>query len=285
MAVSGAGNRNQMALRSLVAVVAATVPFERAAAVGPNWPNKVTAIYKLSFAGIGVGKYRFNAQFDKNGYVANGHTKVSALFGTFKWVGDFSGNGALDPSGIRPSAFQMNYKTQKKVSSVKIGFTGLGVTSVAVLPEKPPSPEIIKLKPENLQNVFDPMAAMIAVSDANPSDACNRTLPVFDGKVRYDLRLSFKGREPVKDRNPSRQPKELVVCRVKYVPIAGHKPKDFERPWIDYNNIEIALRAVPKAGIYVPYRVTIPSPLGNAVMTADTINITAANNQQIALTH
>lgn len=285
MAVSGAGKRSQRVFRSLVAVVAATVPFERAAAVGPNWPNKVSAVYKLSFAGFGVGDYRFNAQFDKNGYVATGHTKVSALFGTFKWVGDFSGNGALDPAGIRPSAFEMRYKTKKKVTSVKIGFTGPGVTSITLLPKKPPSPEAVKLKPDNLKNVFDPMAAMIAVSDANPADACNRTLPVFDGKVRYDLRLSFKGREPVKDRNPSGQPKELVVCRVKYVPIAGHKPKEFEHPWIDYNNIEIALRAVPKAGIYVPYRVTIPSTLGNAVMTADTINITAANNQQIALTH
>lgn len=285
MAVSGAGTRGQMAFRSLVAVVAAAVPFERAAAFGPNWPSKVTATYKLSFAGFAVGDYRFNAQFDKNGYTATGHTKVSALFGTFKWVGDFSGSGALDAAGIRPSAFQMSYKTKKKVTSVKLGFTGPGVTSIALLPQKPPSPEAIKLKPENLQNVFDPMAAMIAVSDAKPADACNRTLPVFDGKVRYDLRLSFKGREQVKGRNPSGQPKELVVCRVKYVPIAGHKPKDFEDPWIDYNNIEVAVRAVPKVGIYVPYRVTVPSPLGNAVMTADTINITAANNQQIALTN
>lgn len=285
MAVSGAGTRGQMAFRSLVAVVAAAVPFERAAAFGPNWPSKVTATYKLSFAGFGVGDYRFNAQFDKNGYAATGHTKVSALFGTFKWVGDFSGSGALDAAGIRPSAFQMSYKTKKKVTSVKLGFTGPGVTSIALVPQRPPSPEVIKLKPENLQNVFDPMAAMIAVSDAKPADACNRTLPVFDGKVRYDLRLSFKGHEQVKGRNPSGQPKELVVCRVKYVPIAGHKPKDFEDPWIDYNNIEIALRAVPKVGIYVPYRVTVPSSLGNAVMTADTINITAANNQQIALTN
>jgi len=285
MAVSGAGTRGQMAFRSLVAVVAAAAPFERAAAFGPNWPSKVTATYKLSFAGFGVGDYRFNAQFDKNGYTATGHTKVSALFGTFKWVGDFSGSGALDAAGIRPSAFQMSYKTKKKVTSVKLGFTGPGVTSIALVPQRSPSPEVIKLKPENLQNVFDPMAAMIAVSDARSADACNRTLPVFDGKVRYDLRLSFKGHEQVKGRNPSGQPKELVVCRVKYVPIAGHKPKDFEDPWIDYNNIEIALRAVPKVGIYVPYRVTVPSSLGNAVMTADTINITAANNQQIALTN
>ena len=47
--------------------------------------------------------------------------------------------------------------------------------------------------------------------------------------------------------------------------------------------VEIALRAIPSAGIYVPYRVTVPSTLGPAVMNAEAINITAANNTQIAL--
>jgi hypothetical protein len=139
------------------------------------------------------------------------------------------------------------------------------------------------LKPENLQNVFDPMGATLAMSDAGPSDACNRTIPVFDGKARYDLHLSLKGRERISERRPSGQPRELVVCRVKYVPVAGHKPKDFINPWIDYDHIEIALRAVPTAGVYVPYRVTVPSTIGAGIMTLDTINITAANNQQIAL--
>ncbi len=283
MANWGAGARGRSFYRTFIAVAAMIVPVQRATAVDASWPNEVSAVYELSFNGFDVGTYKFTAHFNGKTYAAVGKSEVSALFGAFKWVGNFSGNGALEPSGVRPLAFEMSYKTKKKVTSVKIGFTGIGVSSVALVPNKPPAAETVKLKPENLRNVFDPMAAMIAMSDANAADACHRTIPVFDGKQRYDLRLSFKGREPVTEQHPSGQPKELVLCRVKYVPIAGHKPKDFVSPWIDYNNIEIALRAVPQAGIYVPYRVTVPSSLGNAVMTADTINITAANNQQIAL--
>jgi len=260
------------------------LPADRGIAADANWPNEVSAVYRLSFDGFNVGVYRFDAHFAGKSYAAVGKTEISALFGAFKWVGNFSGSGALEGAGPRPEAFEMRYKSKKKVTSVKISFNGVGVSSVALVPNKKPSPETIKLKPENLKNVFDPMAATIAMSDANPADACNRTIPVFDGKARYDLRLSFKGREPIAEKRPSGQPKELVVCRVKYIPIAGHKPKDFVDPWIDYNNIEIALRAVPKAGIYVPYRVKIPSTIGSALMTAETINITAANNQQIALT-
>jgi hypothetical protein len=177
----------------------------------------------------------------------------------------------------------MSYKANSKITSVKLSFNGFGVSSVVLVPNKPPPREAIKLKPENLQNVFDPISATLAISNANASDACNRTIPIFDGKARFDLKLSLKGREPIKEQRSSGQPAELVVCRVKYVPIAGYKPKDFVHPWIDYDNIEIALRAIPSAGIYVPYRVTVPSTVGPAVMAADTINITAADNQQIAL--
>lgn len=283
MANSGVGARGRSVLCALVAVGAATLPLEHASAANENWPTQVSAIYRLSFNGFDVGTYRFDAHFTGGAYSAIGKTDISAFFGAFKWVGNFSGSGRVENAGVLPAAFEMSYKSKKKTTSVKIGFSGPAVSSVVLVPNKRPSPEAIALKPENLKNVFDPMAAMIAVSDADAKNACNRTLPVFDGKVRYDLHLSFKAREPISERHPSGQPKELIVCRVKYVPIAGHKPKDFTDPWIDYNNIEIALRAVPKAGIYVPYRVTIPSGVGSAVMTADTINITAANNQQIAL--
>jgi hypothetical protein len=283
MVISGAGVSGRGIFRTLVAVAVATLPLDRASAVDERWPTQVSALYRLSFNGFDVGTYRFDAHFTGQAYSAIGKTDISAFFGAFKWVGNFSGSGFLENTGVRPSAFEMSYKSKKKATSVKIGFSGNAVSSVALVPTKRPSPEAVAIKPDNLKNVFDPMAAMIAVSDADAKDACNRTLPVFDGKVRYDLHLTYKAREPISERRPSGQPRELIVCRVKYVPIAGHKPKDFADPWIDYNNLEIALRAIPKAGIYVPYRVKVPSSVGTAIMTADTINITASNNQQIAL--
>jgi hypothetical protein len=283
MANRGAGKRGRNIIRAFIVVAAAALPVRQTWAIEENWPSQVSAVYRLTFNGFDVGTYHFDAHFTGRSYSAIGKTDISAFFGAFKWVGNFSGSGVLDASGVHPSAFEMSYKSKKKTTSVKMGFIGAAVSSVALVPNKRPSPEAIALKPENLKNVFDPMAAMIAVSDADAKNACNRTLPVFDGKVRFDLHLAFKAREPLAERRPSGQPRELIVCRVKYVPVAGHKPKDFTDPWIDYNNLEIALRAIPKAGIYVPYRVTVPSGVGSAVMTADTINITAANNQQIAL--
>lgn len=247
------------------------------------WPNQVNARYKLTFNGFEVGAYNFTSKYSGDTYSATGKTEISALFGAFKWTGTFTGSGSVDKSGPRPVAYQMSYKTKKKLTSVTLGFDPAGVKTIALVPNKPPNPETIKVTPDNLKHVFDPISATLAISNATGSDACNRTIPVFDGKARFDLRLSLKGREAIKELRPSGQPKELLICRVKYVPIAGHKPKDFEKPWIDYDHIEIALRAIPSAGIYVPYRISVPSSVGPAVMTADQINIIAADNAQIAL--
>jgi len=268
---------------ALVAGALVTVLAGEAGAGETAWPSEVTARYKLSFNGFDVGTYDFASHYNGSSYDTTGKTQISALFGAFKWSGNFSSTGSIGSAGPRPSSFDMAYKAKSKTTSVKLTFDTGAISSIVLVPNKPPKPDAIPVKPDHLKNVFDPMSAILAMWNANGTNACNRTIPVFDGKARFDLKLSFKKREAVKDKKPTGLPPELVVCRVKYIPIAGHRPKDFTNPWVDYDNIEIALRAVPSAGIYVPYRVTVPSPVGSAVMDADAINITAGDNVQIAL--
>jgi hypothetical protein len=178
----------------------------------------------------------------------------------------------------------MNFRTKSKEGSVTLNFKGADVSSVQLVPSKPPSPEAVPLKPEHYKNVFDPMSAIFAMTlGGTGKDPCDKRVPIFDGKIRYDLAMSYKKTEKLSEKRPSGQPAELIVCRVKYQPIAGHKPKDFESPWVDFKNIEIALRPIPSAGIHVPYRITVPTTLGAAVMQAETVTINTPN-QQIALT-
>jgi hypothetical protein len=283
MVTSKAGARWRRSAFSLFAVAAAILAVAPASARDLPWPSEFVARYRLTFNGFDVGDYNFTLRYSGQTYSAVGKTKITALFGAFKWSGTFTGSGSIDDAGPHPASYLMRYTTRSKVKSVKVGFDGTGVKSIALIPNKQPSPDAIKVKPDDLKHVFDPLSATLAISNATGPGVCDRTIPVFDGKARFDLKMSFKGREAIKEKHPSGQPRELVVCRIKYVPIAGHKPKDFVRPWIDYDHIEIALRAIPSAGIYVPYRIYIPSTIGPAAMTAEEIHITAANNSQIAL--
>lgn len=271
------------ALFGLFAALAVFASGGAIAADATSWPDKVKARYKLSFNGFEVGAYEFTSDYNGDTYTAIGRTKISALFGAFKWVGTFSGSGSLGTTGPHPAKYELKYKAKSKVRSVTLGFNDNGVKTIDLVPNKPPKPDTIKVKPNNLLHVLDPVSATLAISNATSADACNRKIPIFDGKARFDLHLSLKGRETIKEKHSSGQPRELLVCRVKYVPIAGHEPKDFVNPWIHYDHIEIALRAIPSVGIYVPYRITVPSTIGPAVMTAEEINIMAAGKVQIAL--
>ena len=52
--------------------------------------------------------------------------------------------------------------------------------------------------------------------------ACPRTLAIFDGRMRYDLKLAFKRLDQVKSEKGYQGP--VVVCAVYFAPVAGHIP-------------------------------------------------------------
>lgn len=258
-----------------------TTATQPASAFEPAWPSQIQAQYRLAFNGLKVGNFYFNASGDGTAYKITGSTKVSAMFGMFKWVGVWEANGRLG-NQTRPGFYKLDYQTKKKSGVFQLDFDGAGVKKVTRLPPSERSPEVIPVKSEHMRGVLDPMAAILTLSHGAGAGACKQTLPMFDGKQRFDLVLSPKRREPIANPGPDGAT-AIDVCRVRYVPIAGHKPKDFEKPWVDYAKMEIAFKLVPTAKLYVPQWVDIPTTLGSATMTAEAVTITTAGRQQIAL--
>ena len=70
----------------------------------------------------------------------------------------------------------------------------------------------------NRQGVVDPLAAMLftAVNEQLSKDACRRTLPIFDGQQRYDLKLAFKRMDKAAAEKGYAGP--VVVCSLRYEP-------------------------------------------------------------------
>ena len=97
--------------------------------------------------------------------------------------------------------------------------------------------------------------------------ACQRTLAIFDGRMRYDLQLSFKRLDRVSTERGYQG--VTVVCAVRFSPIAGHIP---DRAAIKYliqlRDIELSLAPIAGTRVMVPYRVSVPTPLGVGVMQA-----------------
>ena len=78
----------------------------------------------------------------------------------------------------------------------------------------------------HFHGVSDPMTGSLlrVPGTGNPvgPQACQRTTPIFDGRMRYDLQFAYKRMEQVKAEKGYEGP--VVVCAVYFVPVAGYVP-------------------------------------------------------------
>ncbi len=126
------------------------------------------------------------------------------------------------------------------------------------------------------------MLRVPGTGDLMAPESCRVNAGIFDGRMRYDLKLDFKRMETVKAEKGYQGP--VLVCAVYFTPVSGYIP---DRPVIKYlaaqRNMEIVFAPVAGTRILVPFRMTIPTPLGPAVLEA-TQFITSATPPRVAKT-
>lgn len=271
--------------RLATAILASAVPLTAAqpASAEPG-PVDVKAVYRINFNGLDIGDFKFNSRIDGKSYTADGQATLSVLLGAYKWNGMTKSSGTVISEQPKPQGYDYQFKSTTKAGSVKLGFSPAGIASVAVKPEKPPHPDAVPVTEQHLKGVLDPLSAVIALTRGT-TNPCARKLSIFDGKQRFDVKLSFRAQQPLVEKKPSGQPGVSYVCSVRYEPIAGHKPgkDDASKEIAASGNVEIALRPVPSANMMVPHLVKIPTNWGSATMTLQRIDITTPGNGQIAL--
>jgi len=269
------------AVLALVGVAASASP-----ASAQGWPANVRAVYDVNFNGFNVGSFEFEAQAEQQSYTLVGNAKLSILLGAFTWDGLTRSFGLItDEAAPKPAAFSFDFKSSMKSGSTRMEFAHGEVTEIKNLPLTPPKGDIIPVREQHLKGVLDPLSAIMAVSRGSTASPCERRVPIFDGKERFDLVLSPKGETKITEQQPSGQPGMAHVCRVRYLPIAGHKV-DSETKFMAANDgIEVQLRPIPSAGVFVPYLVTIPTQAGVATIASKRVDIVVNGKPQIALLH
>src|SRR5207342_2351945 len=138
--------------------------------------------------------------------------------------------------------------------------------------EPPVDADRIVVTHAHRKNVLDPMTgSMIRVpgnGEVLSPEACRTGAGIFDGRLRYDLKLDYKRMETVKAERGYHGP--AVVCAIYFMPVAGYIP---DRPVIKYlateRDIEITFAPLAGTRILVPFRLRIPTPLGMAMLEAN----------------
>ena len=239
--------------------------------------QKISADYSINFNGIGIGSFKLASRMQNDKYSIRARARISVLAGIlFDWKGDTSSAGRVLADQPRPYSYSFGYRTSDKGETIDVQFANNNVKQIAVNPPQKRSSRRIPVTRKHMRNVIDPLSAVVMLTNVRSSkgaeEVCTRRLPIFDGKARYDLRLTFKKTKRV-DTNFGYKGR-AHICKVKFVPIAGHKPDDDESRYAAQNEgIEIWMIPLRKADLYVPYYIYIPTPVGNASMTASDFQV------------
>jgi Protein of unknown function (DUF3108) len=275
--------RGVLQVGAVLALVGSLVTASPASA--ESWPASVRAVYDVNFNGFTVGSFEFEAVAEEQSYTLSGNAKLSILLGAFTWDGTTRSFGSIVDLAPKPAAFAFDFKSNLKSGSTRMEFGNGEVTDIKNQPVMPPKPDVIPVREQHLKGVLDPLSAIMAVARGTQANPCERRVPVFDGKERFDLILSPKGETKVTEQQPSGQPGMAHVCRVRYLPIAGHKVDSDTKYMAANDAIEVMLRPIPSANVFVPYQIVIPTMAGVATIVSKRVDIVLNGKPQIALLH
>lgn len=230
--------------------------------------STVDAVYQISWLGAHVGDFRIKSSITARQYTLQASAELSVFFGAFSWQGATSSAGLMSPNGPVPQSYAFRYATNEKRESVELRFQKKMVQDIVINPPQFPGSRRVPITAAHLQNVVDPLSAIVLLSQARlgHGEVCNKRLPIFDGKIRYDLILSPKGTRSIG--SSGKLQGTAYVCNVRFVPIAGHKmgrPGENEVA-TGNSGIEVWLVPVPEAGLVIPYYIHLPTPAGTASM-------------------
>jgi hypothetical protein len=235
--------------------------------------GRLDASYVVTLGGVQIGKGSWTIDVQEDQFTATASGATSGLLRVFaSGQGNSAAHGIVSNGQPIASTYASSIVADNKSDQVRIFFSGGAVKEYLADPPTFPSPDRVPITEASRKGALDPMTASLVRVPGNGDtfvpEACQRTLPVFDGRMRYDLQLGFKHLDRVKSERGYQG--TVVVCSVYFSPVAGHIP---ERSTIKYlvaqRDMEIWLAPIAGTRLMVPYRASVPTPIGLGVLQAN----------------
>lgn len=233
--------------------------------------GRLSASYGISIAGINVGRADVESRFRGAGYsiAIRGFTSgVSRLVSDAEAL--MASNGRIAGDQVQPASFSLETTENGQIAQVTMQMRGRAIANVDAYPDLTPRPDRVPVTPVHMRNVVDPLSAFIVAmnrsGEVGGAEACNRTVRVFDGWQRFDVRLSFARTSSVSGGDDT-YGGPVIVCAARYVPVAGHRPEQDSVQYMANNkHIEVWLMPVEGRRILIPYQMTIGTQIGDLVI-------------------
>jgi hypothetical protein len=167
----------------------------------------------------------------------------------------------------------------KKKETIRIALANGNIKDSSITPEPPVNPDRIPVTEAHRQAVIDPMTGSLlrVAGTGNPvgPEACRNKVSIFDGRMRYDLRLEYRRMETITAKKGYHGP--AVVCGVFFTPVSGYVPDRFAIKYLaERRDMEITFAPIAGTRVLAPFRIKIPTPIGAGLVEATEFSSVAA---------
>jgi hypothetical protein len=244
-----------------------------AAAAPAAAQGKLEARYEVTLAGLPIGSGSWMVDVNDTHYLAAASGATTGLLRVFTGgQGTSAARGTLTNGGFPLSAiYAATITTRDKSDEVRLTINRGDVKDSRLEPPRDKDQDRIPITPAHERGILDPMTASLlrAPEGGDPMGpaTCSRTLAIFDGRLRYDLKLAYKRIEQVKTDKGYAGP--ALVCSVGFRPIAGYIPSRYAIKYIaKLKDIEVWFAPIAGTHVLVPIHAQGPTPIGPVVLQA-----------------
>ena len=238
--------------------------------------DEFRARYAVSLVGFHIGEVAAAGTVSPGNYRIDLNAKLTGLAAMVVDVNlALASTGVLRKNGPAPSTFATTASNSNGVRTVRMALDAGNVKSVEIVPPFEDKENRIPVTEANKRNIVDPTSALIMPVPEGGSlvgpTACNRTIPVYDGYIRFNVSLHYVG---VKHISIEGYSGPVSVCSARYYPISGHKRDSRSTRFMAENrDIEAWLAPIPQAHVVVPVHVSLMTLAGAAVIDAVAFSI------------
>ena len=214
-----------MSKNILLLLFAICAPIMTMAQIVPPSEEQPVAQYRLYVGGIPVARAKLGVSASSARYIAHSEVITSGPIGwlikstiTSAIIGRVGSSGQL-----LPSVYESRTNNEEKDQTLRMVYQNDRPQEVQSDP--PMTRAAFELNPKGQDKTLDPLSAILSVFlPRKDVDLCNRMAVVYDGKRRYEVRLS-----PIEVQTPpgerlAKPDTSFVQCGGVYERIAGYKP-------------------------------------------------------------
>ncbi|SLN35789.1 hypothetical protein OCH7691_01435 [Oceanibacterium hippocampi] len=250
---------------SALSIAALVLTLGAAAPAAATPPERISLGYEVYAGGFHFLDIDITAALTAEGYriesVVNGRGLVD-FFRKIRLESESVGDAELTPR-----RFNTRDASREDGRRTAIVYRPDGKRDVTIEPDSK-KPEPGEEVPDELRrSALDPLTAVLASAvERDPEAICSSTMPIFDGRRRFDLKFSAPRTDSLKTSGQSRFAGEAVRCQVRVEPIAGFSDADDWRSTdADRDRTAIWIARFPQSGLSLPVRFQANAPVGSFI--------------------